>query len=357
MRRSVIGTDVHAGGRSASAIPVLVVLPPRTLLLDAAGPLEVLRRANVVQSRVRFDVRYVAAGRSVTTSIGLRLSGLSPLPRTPPTGAMVVLAGSVEQPMLPATATRATRATPATTIAGRRGNDEAEEARIVAWLRTAIRPDHTVVTICSGALLAGRAGLLDGYECTTHHLACDALAVVAPHARVLENRLYVEDRGRFSSAGICAGIDLMLHIVSRLTDPATAAGIARYLVVHLRRNGSDPQRSPWLEGRDHLHPAVHRVQDAITADPTRTWTLRALARTAGSSSRHLSRLFHAHAGMTVTDYRNRLRVALADQLLRHTRLDMEQIAERAGFASARQLRRAWRRLHETPPRDARVPPA
>jgi transcriptional regulator GlxA family with amidase domain len=125
------------------------------------------------------------------------------------------------------------------------------------------------------------------------------------------------------------------------------------MVVYLRRSGSDPQLSPWLEGRNHIHPAVHRVQDAITADPTKTWTLRALARIAGASSRHLTRLFQEYAGMSITDYKNSLRVALARELISQTGLDMERVAERVGFGSTRQLRRAWGRMYETAPKDAR----
>ena len=221
------------------------------------------------------------------------------------------------------------------------------------WLRTVVRPGHKLVLICSGALLAGRAGLLNGYACTTHHASCAELAAVAPDARVLENRLFVEDGERYSSAGVTAGVDLMLHIVTQLTDLALAVAIARYMVVYLRRSGSDPQLSPWLEGRNHIHPSVHRVQDAITADPTRGWTLRALARIAGASSRHLTRLFQEYAGMSITDYKNGLRVALARELITQTSLDMEQVAERAGFGSTRQLRRAWARLYETAPSEAR----
>ncbi|MFX5903516.1 helix-turn-helix domain-containing protein, partial [Acinetobacter baumannii] len=92
----------------------------------------------------------------------------------------------------------------------------------------------------------------------------------------------------------------------------------------------DPQLSPWLEGRNHIHPAVHRVQDAIAAEVTRDWTVTRLARIAGVSSRHLSRLFREHVGMSLVDYTNRLRVALAQELLSQTRLDMEHVAERAG---------------------------
>ena len=319
-------------------IPVCVVLPPRALLLDVAGPVEVLRRANLIQNAVHFDVSYASPTRSLQTSIGLDIAGLAPLPRRLPDGAIVMIAGNVDR-MIDGSE--------------RSDDDERNEAQIVDWLRRAIRPDHRLITICSGALLAAQAGLLDGYACTTHFLSCTQLAEFAPAARVLDNRLYVEDRDRLSSAGVTAGIDLMLHLVAQTVDHACALAVARYLVVYLRRSGSDPQLSPLLEGRNHIHPAVHRVQDAIAGDPTKPWPASQLARIAGASARHLSRLFYEHAGMHIADYRNRLRAALARELLSQTRLDMEHVAERAGFSSTRQLRRVWRNLHESTPRSER----
>jgi transcriptional regulator GlxA family with amidase domain len=322
-------------------IPVYVVLPPQTLLLDLAGPMEVLRGANRVQSEVRFDVRYIGPSRMVRTSIGIGVGPVDPLPKTMPDEAMVVISGTVEEPMVTANEVVHT-------------DQEQGERAIVAWLKEVFRREHTLVTVCSGALLAARAGLLDGYACTTHHGECEELAAVAPKARVLENRLYVEDRRRFTSAGITSGIDLMLHIVGKLTDHGCTAAIARNMVVYLRRSGEEPQLSPWLEGRNHIHPAVHRVQDAITADPSKAWTLGGLARLAGASSRHLTRLFHEHTGMSINDYKNRLRVALAHELLTQTQYDMERVAESAGFGSTRQLRRAWGRVFESSPRDVRA---
>jgi len=319
-------------------IVVYVVLTPRTLLLDVAGPMEVLRRANLVQEHVCFDVRYISPTRKLRTSVGLTLADIAGLPRTLPPGAMVVVGGSAD------TLIDGAIATPI---------DAEHEGRIVAWLRATISPGHRLITICSGALLAARAGLLDGYTCTTHHMSCAELAALAPQAKVLENRLYVEDGERLSSAGITAGIDLMLHIVAQTIDAACALAVARYLVVYLRRSGSDPQLSPWLEGRNHIHPSVHRVQDAIAGDPARAWPARTLASIANTSPRHLSRLFHEHTGMHLADYRNRLRAALARELIGQTRLDMERVAERAGFASTRQFRRVWRQLYETSPRATR----
>jgi transcriptional regulator GlxA family with amidase domain len=340
--------DFHPNGmasdRGVRQIPVFVLLPPRLLLLDIAGPLEVLRQANRVQGAVRFDVRYVGPNPELLTSIGITLAAVEPLPSELPPEAWVVLAGDVENVMQRGGGMGD----------GKSREDESDEETIVAWLKRTIRPGHRLISICTGALMAARAGLLDGHACTTHYLSCAELATVAPKAKVLENRLYVEDGERYSSAGITAGIDLMLHLVHQCTNQSCAIAVARYLVVYLRRSGADPQLSPWLEGRNHLHPAVHRVQDTIADDLTKSWTLSRLARIAGASERHLSRLFHEHAGMSIAEYSNRLRVAFAQELLRETNFDMEHVAEQAGFSSPRQLRRAWGRVYKTPPREARV---
>ncbi|WP_348268016.1 helix-turn-helix domain-containing protein [Edaphobacter paludis] len=323
-------------------VPVYVVLPPRTLLLNVAGPLEVLRRANQEQTKMRFDVSYVAAAAAVNTSIGLTLADLDSLPDELPLTAIIVVIGNVDQVMKDPERFR-------TSV------EDEQEKVIVEWLRRVIRPEHKLITLCSGALLAGRAGLLNHRMCTTHNVDCDELEALAPRAKVLRNRLYVKDGNLYSSAGVTAGVDLMLHVLHELTEIQCVLAVARYLVIHLQRSGSDPQLSPWLEGRNHMHPVVHRVQDAIGSDPTRPWTRAQLAKIAGASGRHLSRLFHEHTGMAIVDYRNRLRVAIAKELLNQSQLDMENIAEKAGFESTRQLRRAWSRVFATSPRQARPP--
>jgi transcriptional regulator GlxA family with amidase domain len=61
--------------------------------------------------------------------------------------------------------------------------------------------------------------------------------------------------------------------------------------------------------------------------------------------------------MHLADYRNRLRAALARELIGQTRLDMERVAERSGFASTRQFRRVWHQLYDSSPRAARSRPA
>ncbi len=324
----------------AKEVPVFVVVPPNVLLLDVAGPMEVLRKANLEQQAVRFVATYVGPAPVVGSSIGLSVAGVAPLPERLPDRALVLISGSVSVVM-------AGSAASAGDVAGL-------EQEIVAWLKRAVRPSIVVASICSGALLAARAGLLDGRACTTHHAAIAELRKLAPLARVEENRLFVIDSERLTSAGVTSGVDLMLHLVAAMTGPAVAVSVARYLVVYLRRSAADPQLSPWLEGRNHIHPAIHRAQDAIAAEPARAWPLSSVARAAATSPRNLSRLFNQHAGMSVTTYVNRMRVALARQLVMGSHLDIETVAERSGFQSTRQLRRAWGRLYDLPPSRTRA---
>ncbi|GAB3629856.1 HTH-type transcriptional regulator CdhR [Pandoraea terrae] len=146
----------------------------------------------------------------------------------------------------------------------------------------------------------------------------------------------------------------MLTLIAQAAGPLCAAAVARAMVVYARRAGADPQLSPWLEGRNHLHPALHRVQDAVAANPAHDWSVQSMADIACTSPRHLGRLFREHAGTAPLDYLHRLRIALAREMLGNSQLDIEHVAQRAGFGSGRQLRRVWHKFDARPPSHART---
>lgn len=317
--------------------PVYILLRENTLALDLIGPAEVLRYANRQAEKegrpALFDLRYISAEARIETSIGLRLTGFSALPKSLPDNAMLMLIGCT----------------------GKDDDFSSPAAQAsVAWLRRHAKPGQRLLCICTGALLAGYAGLLNGRKCTTHHSHYDDLRRLAPQAQVLENRIFVEDDAVYTSAGVTAGIDLALHVVAQIAGYPFAAAIARTMVIYMRRTGSDPQLSPWLAFRNHLHPAIHRVQDAITSDPSKDWSMPQLAQIACNSERHLTRLFREHTGTGVLDFMQRIRIGLARELLLQSELDIERVAEKAGFNSSRQLRRVWKKFETTSPSDYRA---
>lgn len=89
-------------------------------------------------------------------------------------------------------------------------------------------------------------------------------------------------------------------------------------------------------------------------DPSAEWSSQRLASIACMSERNLSRLFAEHAACSPLDFVQRMRVALARELLSNSRLDIERVAERAGFSSAHHLRRVWRRWESRSPRQQRT---
>ena len=299
------------------SIGVWFVVLPGVLSLDLTGPAETLALAGDA-----FHLHFIGPDPQVATSIGLSFGGIEPLPESFLPGSLLVLPGVCDSS---------------------RFFDTPQAEAVRRWL-TRLQPQiHSqqlnLMCVCSGSLLAAKAGLMNGVQCTTHHDVLARLRAAAPTAQVKDNRIFVEDRGIWTSAGITSGIDLSLHLINRYCGPKAALDVAREMVVWFRRSGDDPQLSPWLRYRNHIHPAVHRAQDLLSAAPESAWSVQAIADKVHVSPRHLSRLFQQHLGISVRDYLEQLRLAVAEQrLLQGSRI--EQAAVAAGFSSPRQLHRA-----------------
>lgn len=205
-------------------------------------------------------------------------------------------------------------------------------------LRQHHRDGGTVASVCSGADALGRAGLLDGRRCTTHHELQDALARRYPAARVTRDVLFVTDDRVVTSAGVASGIDLALQLLATRHGPGVAARVARELVVYARRNGDQHQESVMLRHRGHLDDAVHRVQDLIDARFTEPLPLTTLAEAARCSQRTVTRLFVGATGLTPLRYQHALRLERADHLLAQG-ATAEAAARAVGFSDARMLHR------------------
>ena len=322
-------------------IDLLFIIAPHSMLLDIAGPAEAFRLANLHRARrglpPRFRLRFCGPVPTAPTSVGLALAGLEPLPLRLSSPTWVILVG---QP-----SAHVSQVTPAIVATAQWLNQTLHEPLL------ALDTPHRLITICSGTLLAARAGLLAKRRCTTHHELLDALRALAPQAQVVGNRVFLVDGPLASSAGITAGIDLALHLIAQDCGEALAAAVAEDMVVYLRRSPRDPELSPFLVHRRHLHGAVHRVQDAISAEPERDWNMAALAALGHVTERHLLRLFTDNAGVSPLHYLQAIRLERARQSLEHG-ANVTHAAEAAGFRSGLHLRRAWSRQWGGSPRDA-----
>ncbi|MEU9836556.1 AraC family transcriptional regulator [Streptosporangium sp. NPDC048047] len=289
---------------------VVFLLIPRVHLLDVAGPAQVFSTAADLGHD--YDLSYVSEDSPVATVQGLSLYAEHSWPDLEPYDLVIV--------------------------PGWRGPTRKPGAGTLHRLREHHAAGGTVAGVCAGADALGRAGLLDGRRCTTHHASQDELARLYPRAEVVRDVLYVEDERVVTSAGVASGIDVALHLLSTRHGPYAAARVARAMVVHGRRQGTSPQISAMLRHRGHDDETVHRVQNLIDARFTRRLPLSALADAAGCSERTVTRLFRRATGLTPLAYQTALRLERAEHLLGQG-ATAETAAREAGFGDARMLRR------------------
>jgi transcriptional regulator GlxA family with amidase domain len=219
-------------------------------------------------------------------------------------------------------------------------------------LRAAARSGSTILTICTGALIAGAAGLLDGRRCTTHWVHAEELARRYPTARVDPHVLFVDDGNLITSAGAAAGMDACLHLVRRELGSRVTNIIARQLVVPPQREGGQRQ---FIDQPvpTHFSPGFAPQLDWILANLGKSHTVATMARHANMSERTFARKFVEGTGTTPMQWVTDQRVLYARRLLEETDLDVDRIADRSGFSTATLLRHHFRRLVGLTPSDYR----
>ncbi|MFE6171079.1 GlxA family transcriptional regulator [Streptomyces sp. NPDC056464] len=212
---------------------------------------------------------------------------------------------------------------------------------LVEWLREHGPRAERLVSVCTGAILLAAAGLLDGRRATTHWAYCDKLARDHPAVEVDPDPIYVRDEHVATSAGVTSGIDLALALVEEDLGRNVALGIARHLVVFLRRPGNQAQFSAQLAAQTAQREPLREVQRWITEHPDADLTVEALATRASLSPRHFARAFQTETGMTPGRYVDRTRLEHARRLLEDTTDGVEEVSRASGYGTPEAMRRAF----------------
>lgn len=215
---------------------------------------------------------------------------------------------------------------------------EADNPELSAWLRVVADQVPRYGSICTGAYLLGRAGLLDGRRATTHWADAAALAAEFPLAQVEHDRIHVRDGRLVTSAGVTAGIDLALALVAEDHGPAIALAAAKRLLVLAQRQGGQSQFSPYLAEATTPDALATVIQRHVMDHLSQALSVEALAAVAGMSTRSFARQFVKEMGVTPAEFVQRARVDAARNLLEGSELALKTIAYRCGFGSAARMR-------------------
>jgi transcriptional regulator GlxA family with amidase domain len=311
---------------------IVFALYNKVTLLDVAAPLEVFARAN--DFGARYEVLLASpTGEAVATTSFTKLNVDMSLAEVPDSIDTLIVPGGV-----PADFTF----TPGEhDIPEERTPDAAAEA--LQMVRELAPRARTVASVCTGAFVLARLGLLDGRRATTHWAHCQTLARIYPKVMVDPDSLFVRD-GRFiTGAGISAGVDLALALVESDYGPSVARRVARWLVVFLQRPGGQAQFSVWAESALPATGGLREVVDSVVANPGGDHSIVVMASRAAVSERHLVRMFRDQVGMTPARFVEQARLEAAKVLLATGDQSQEVVARRAGFGTPDTMRRTFRR--------------
>ncbi|MGZ0704638.1 GlxA family transcriptional regulator [Pseudomonas piscis] len=303
----------------ARSIAILVF--PGVQALDVTGPMDVFCEANrflPVQAHYQLEVIGLQAGAQVCSNGLVLQAGRSFEAALEPFDLLLVAGG----PQVP-------------------GSDFG--AAFYAWLSTACARAAGFGSICNGAFILARAGLLEGRTVTTHWSDAPALAALYPSTRVEADRLYVQDDRLFTSAGVSAGIDLSLYLLAQEQGAKVALDVAKRLVVFTQRAGGQSQFSPFLLPQGDATSIVAQVQQYVLDHLQGDLGIAELARAANMSPRNFSRVFLREAGVTPGEFVERARVDAVRALLERSREPLKTLAYRCGFRDAQHLRSVFKR--------------
>lgn len=232
--------------------------------------------------------------------------------------------------------------------------EAARDEQLVSWIRLAAKRSRRVASVCTGAFILARSGLLDGRRATTHWDACAALARRYPQLTVDSEPIFVRDGNVYTSAGVTAGIDLALALVEEDHGAQAALAVARQLVLFVRRPGGQAQFSAGIAAQVARRPGIRELQVWIADRLESDLSVQALAERCFMSPRNFARVFSREVGMTPAAYVESIRLERARVLLETTELPVEEVARRCGFGTVETLRRVFARRLGASPSDYRT---
>ena len=316
----------------------MLVALPGTLLLDLAGPLDVfttaheLRPPSAIASLPGYEVLVAAPGpaRQVRTNLGIELTcSVSVLDIHRPIDTLLLLGSSTTEPA-------------------------EESAAFYAWLRDVAPRVRRIGSVCVGAFVLARSGLLDGKKVTTHWEVCDLLQATFPALQVTPSPFYVQDGKLYTSGGVSAGLDLALALVEEDHGCKLAGQVARRLVLYLKRPGNQLQFGAVLPGYVLAHPLVAQLRPWLMEHLAEELRVDHLAAHLHMSERNFARAFTKSVHMTPAKFIEKLRVEVAQKYLEDTNLTLDAIAQQCGLGAATTLHRVFQRHLAVTPGDYRA---
>lgn len=311
--------------------PIVIVVFPGVQPLDVAGPAAVFAKAQALCPDASGIVYASPAGGTVEGEAGLAFAHTVPISELPGPFDLLLIAGGTEEGLI-----------------GLRKTD------LYAWLHRVASVARRIGSVCGGAFVLARAGLLANRRATTHWGATSRLQAHYPDVKVESDAIFTLDGPICTSAGVTAGIDMALALVEIDHGARVAAAIARDLVVFLRRPGGQSQFSDALRAQSRNPGPLQPALDEILTHPAGDLSVQRLADCAAMGARNFTRRFTQDIGQPPAAFVAAARLDHAKRLLTTTDMSIASIAYASGYGSAEAMNHVFRARLGLAPTDYRA---
>lgn len=315
---------------SFSAKSVVFIVFPQTKLLDLTGPMQVFTDAGLENGQ-RYELMVASLHGGNVPSDALLPIATTPIPALPDTRIDTLI------------------------IAGGPGAFTAsKDTEFLDHVRRLASKSGRIGSVCTGAFVLARAGLLNGRRAVTHWESCDRFGTTFADVTVEADAIFVKDGPLWTSAGVTAGIDMSLAMVAEDHGRKAALALARSLVCYMVRPGGQSQFSASLKQQHRDSAGRFDDLNAWIADNlTAPLSVEDLADKAMMSPRNFARLYKDHTGTSPAKAVETARLNAACRLLEETGFPLTTVARQSGFIDDERLRRAMMRALKIAPGEYR----
>ena len=213
----------------------------------------------------------------------------------------------------------------------------------IPWIVEQYKNGSEVASLCVGAFLLASTGLLKGKQCSTHWAFSNDFRSMFPEVELVDGRIITEDQGIYSSGGANSYWNLLLYLVEKYTNRATAILAAKYFAIDIDRE-SQSALTMFNGQKNHTDNEVKKAQDYIEANYPERITVDHLADMFALSRRNFERRFKKATNNTIIEYLQRVTIEAAKRSFEATRKNINEVMFDVGYTDTKAFRTVFKKI-------------
>jgi transcriptional regulator GlxA family with amidase domain len=222
----------------------------------------------------------------------------------------------------------------------------------VPWIKEQYEKGAEVVSLCVGAFMLARTGLLNGRKCSTHWRAADEFRKMFPEIELVTDKIITEEQGIYTSGGATSYWNLLLYLVEKYTDRETAILTSKVFAIDIKRDSQS--RFIMFKGQtQHADEDIKKAQKFIENNFQGKITIDELSSKCALSRRSLERRFKKATNNTVIEYVQRVKIEAAKKSFETSRKNITEVMYDVGYSDTKAFRGIFKKITGMTPFDYR----